>query len=219
MLFYEKLQTVPLFQGLTGDDLLQIIGQTRFQFGKSAPGSVIAGEGSLCHGLTTITDGQAAAITCAADHGYSVEEHVKAPYTLQPESLFGLSPHYTRTFTAITTCDTVTICKDDLLRISDEFIIFRLNLINSLSALSQKYARQLWHPSPTDTRGRLAAFIKARCTTPTGSKTVRIKMTRLAQELGCGRLAVSAALNAMQDDGRLSFSRGIISVPRLEELD
>jgi hypothetical protein len=43
-------------------------------------------------------------------------------------------------------------------------------------------------------------------------------LTTLAQELGTSRLNVSEALNAMQADGVLHFSRGIISVPQVEKL-
>ena len=61
-------------------------------------------------------------------------------------------------------------------------------------------------------------FLKSHCLYPTGAKVLRIKMTRLAQELGISRLNVSEALNAMQADGLLHFSRGIISVPQIERL-
>ena len=218
MKLYDSLQSSPLFQGLTSDNLLQIIGQTKFTFRKIAAGDIIKKEGEQCNRLALVVNGQAKSIAYADDHGYSIEENVAAPYTLQPECMFGLQLHYTRTFIATTTCDIVEIDKDDLMRISDEFIIFRMNLINFISALSQKTERKLWHPIPADTRGRIVYFIKQHCSSPTGPKTMRIKMTRLAQETGTGRRAVSEALNAMQDEKLLTFSRGIIEIPHIEAL-
>ena len=47
---------------------------------------------------------------------------------------------------------------------------------------------------------------------------MRIKMTRLAQETGLGRRAVSETLNTMQDENLLAFSRGIIEIPHIEAL-
>ena len=218
MKLYDSLQSSPLFQGLTSDNLLQIIGQTRFTFRKIAAGDIIKKEGEQCNRLALVVNGQAKSIAYADDHGYSIEENVAAPYTLQPECMFGLQLHYTRTFIATTTCDIVEIDKDDLMRISDEFIIFRMNLVNYISALSQKTTRKLWHPIPADAHDRIVHFIKTHCSSPTGPKTMRIKMTRLAQETGLGRRAVSEILNTMQDENLLTFSRGIIEINHIEAL-
>lgn len=218
MKLYDSLQSSPLFQGLTSDNLLQIIGQTKFTFRKIAAGDIIKKEGEQCNRLALVVNGQAKSIAYADDHGYSIEENVAAPYTLQPECMFGLQLHYTRTFIATTTCDIVEIDKDDLMRISDEFIIFRMNLVNYISALSQKTTRKLWHPIPADAHDRIVHFIKTHCSSPTGPKTMRIKMTRLAQETGLGRRAVSEILNTMQDENLLTFSRGIIEINHIETL-
>ena len=218
MKLYDSLQSSPLFQGLTSDNLLQIIGQTKFTFRKIAAGDIIKKEGEQCNRLALVVNGQAKSIAYADDHGYSIEENVAAPYTLQPECMFGLQLHYTRTFIATTTCDIVEIDKDDLIRISDEFIIFRMNLVNYISALSQKTTRKLWHPIPADAHDRIVHFIKTHCSSPTGPKTMRIKMTRLAQETGLGRRAVSEILNTMQDENLLTFSRGIIEINHIEAL-
>ena len=218
MKLYDSLQSSPLFQGLTSDNLLQIIGQTKFTFRKIAAGDIIKKEGEQCNRLALVVNGQAKSIAYADDHGYSIEENVAAPYTLQPECMFGLQLHYTRTFIATTTCDIVEIDKDDLMRISDEFIIFRMNLVNYISALSQKTTRKLWHPIPAAAHDRIVHFIKTHCSSPTGPKTMRIKMTRLAQETGLGRRAVSEILNTMQDENLLTFSRGIIEINHIEAL-
>lgn len=218
MKLYDSLQSSPLFQGLTSDNLLQIIRQTKFTFRKIAAGDIIKKEGEQCNRLALVVNGQAKSIAYADDHGYSIEENVAAPYTLQPECMFGLQLHYTRTFIATTTCDIVEIDKDDLMRISDEFIIFRMNLVNYISALSQKTTRKLWHPIPADAHDRIVHFIKTHCSSPTGPKTMRIKMTRLAQETGLGRRAVSEILNTMQDENLLTFSRGIIEINHIEAL-
>ena len=218
MKLYDSLQSLPLFQGLTSDNLLQIIGPTKFTFRKIAAGDIIKKEGEQCNRLALGVNGQAKSIAYADDHGYSIEENVAAPYTLQPECMFGLQLHYTRTFIATTTCDIVEIDKDDLMRISDEFIIFRMNLVNYISALSQKTTRKLWHPIPADAHDRIVHFIKTHCSSPTGPKTMRIKMTRLAQETGLGRRAVSEILNTMQDENLLTFSRGIIEINHIEAL-
>ena len=209
---------MPLFQGLTNSELTQIIGQTKFAFRKIAPGKTIHEEGEPCHSMAFLIDGVATAIMSSADHGYSVEETMLAPEMLQPERLFGLTQRYTHTFTALTECDLMEIGKNDIMQLSDEFFIFRINLLNAISIVSQKNERLAWQPMPQDTRGRIARFLALHCTKPTGAKTIRIKMTRLAQETGLGRLAISKELNEMQELGLLDFSRGIITIKAIEKL-
>ena len=205
---YDKLREIPLFQGLTSDNLMQIIGQTKFSLKKFGKNEIIKKEGEKCNNIAILLSGDVKVV----DHAD------EAPWILQIEHFMGLSPHYTRTFTSVDESDTVEICQSDLMHISDEFIIFRINMLNIVSAMAQKAERKLWHPMPTELRARIATFLKLRCLSPIGSKVIRIKMTRLAQELGTSRLNVSEALNAMQADGVLHFSRGIISVPQVEKL-
>ena len=38
---YDKLREIPLFQGLTSDNLMQIIGQTKFSFKKFGKNEII----------------------------------------------------------------------------------------------------------------------------------------------------------------------------------
>lgn len=218
MNFYGKLADTPLFQGLTNGELMQIIGQTKFSFRKYAAEKTIRDEGEPCHSMAFLFDGTATVVSFADDHGYSVEEALLAPYVIQPERLFGLTQRYTHKFVAATPCHIMELGKSDVMRLSDEFIIFRINLMNILSTVSQKVGRNVWKPMPNDARGRLTRFFKSHCTMPTGRKTIRIKMTRLAQETGLGRLAVSKELNGMEEEGLLVFSRGIITIPAIEKL-
>lgn len=215
---YEKLQASPLFAGLTGDNILQIIGQTKFSFNKYHTGQTIKREGEQCLTLTFLISGSATSITYADDYGYSVEEHFDAPHILQPERLFGLTQRYSKSFRADSTCDTLSIGKNDILRLSDEFLIFRLNLINIVSAISQKAERAAWHSLAGSDDERVLRFFRTHIIKLSGPKTIRIKMTRLAAETNESRLAVSKQLNRLQQLGLLKFSRGIITIPAYEKL-
>lgn len=120
---YDKLREIPLFQGLTSDNLMQIIGQTKFSFKKFGKNEIIKKEGEKCNNIAILLSGDVKVVAHADDHSYSIEEHIKAPCILQIEHFMGLSPHYTRTFTSVDESDTVEICQSDLMHISDEFII------------------------------------------------------------------------------------------------
>ena len=106
---YDKLREIPLFQGLTSDNLMQIIGQTKFSFKKFGKNEIIKKEGEKCNNIAILLSGDVKVVAHADDHSYSIEEHIKAPCILQIEHFMGLSPHYTRTFTSVDESDTVEI--------------------------------------------------------------------------------------------------------------
>lgn len=212
---YEHLTTLPLFQGMSRSDMEQVIEKTRFGFSKFARNRTVKREGDPCEGMMFLINGKMLAESVADDHGYIVTETVHAPCVLQPERVFGLTQRYTRTFTTLTACDILTLEKDEVVKLSSEFLVFRLNLLNAISTISQRLSRQLWHKADT-TRGRIIRFFTDRCERPAGEKEIRIKMVRLADELNVSRLEISEELNQMQDEGLLTFSRGIISIPMME---
>ena len=218
MRIYDHLLQFSLFQGLSRSELLQMAGNTKFGFLKMTAGKTIVSDGDLCTQLYFLIGGSLMLTTSSDDHGYSVTERLSAPWLLQPEALFGLSPRYSCTATVMGEAHFITLSKDEVLRLTDDFLIIRLNYLNLMATLAQRRNRQAWHRSPTDLRQRIARFLTDHCTYPAGHKTVSILMERLAQEVNDNRLHVSQALNAMQADGLLTLHRGRIEVPSLERL-
>ena len=213
-----QLVLIPLFQGMSKNELTQVIGQTKLRFTKFAKGKTITQENDACDQLMFLISGEIDMTTFADDHSYSVEEHFAAPYTLQTECFFGLRQRYTHTFTARTTCHFVSIDKNDVLKLTDDYIIFRMNLINLISPIAQKALRTPWRFKGASIRQQIIHFFKERCSKPAGHKTVRIKIAQLAAELHESRLNVSQELNRMRSERLLNFSRGIIDIPCLENL-
>lgn len=218
MRIYDHLLQFSLFQGLSRSELLQMAGNTKFGFLKLAAGKTIVSDGDLCTQLYFLISGSLTLTTSSDDHGYSVIERLSAPWLLQPEALFGLSPRYSCSATAATEAHFITLSKDEVLRLTDDFLIIRLNYLNLMATLAQRRNRQAWHRSPSDLRQRIARFLTDHCTYPAGHKSVNILMERLAHEVNDNRLHVSQALNAMQTDGLLTLHRGRIEVPSLERL-
>ena len=105
-----------------------------------------------------------------------------------------------------------------MLRLLEDFLVFRLNLVNFFATQSQKHTRLLWQRSPQDLRGRVIRFLTSHCLYPAGQKTFSILMEQLALELNDSRLNVSRVLNQLQRDGLVELHRGKIIVPQLERL-
>jgi len=216
--FYEQLLQFPLFQGLSRNELLQLAGNTKFGFLKVPAHKTIVREGDICHQLIFLINGQLSMTTKSDDHSYRVEEQLHAPWLLQPEMLFGAQPRYTATFEAMTEAHFITLSKDEVLRLLDDFLIFRINLLNLTSTISQRRGHLPWRRSSQTLRQRIIRFLVDHSTYPAGHKVFYILMSQVASELNSQRLKVSHELNAMQDEGLLHLHRGRIEVPSLEQL-
>lgn len=213
---YNTLLQLPLFQGLSEAELSDIVDKTRFGFHKATKGDILAEEGKTCDRLCFMLNGSLKITSHAHDHSYTITEEMPSPTVIQPERMFGLSPRYTKTFSATCTCNFLTLDKSEVMALTENFMIFRFNLMNIISAVAQKRSSILWRSTPHDVRDRIARFIELRCAYPAGEKHIKIRMEDLAREISDSRLNVSRALNAMQKEGVITLSRGMIHIPHAE---
>ena len=218
MQLYDHLLQFPLFQGMSRDNLAQVAGHTKFGFMKCAVGQTIVREDDACTQLYFLLSGKLRFETRSDDRSYRVIEQLEAPYMFQAEAVFGYNQRFTHTITAIMESSFITIDKDELLRLSEDFLVFRLNLLNLYATQAQKLLRQPWRHRPESLSDRIVRFLVHHCVYPAGPKTIHILMTQLAAEVGDSRLDVSRVLNQLQRDGLLHLHRGRIEVPQMERL-
>lgn len=215
---YEKLLLFPLFQGMSRDDLELVAGHTRFGFSKMNSGSIVVAEGDDCRQLYFLINGSLRVETASDDRGYMVVEQLEAPVILQPEVIFGYTQRYTHTYISQTDANFIIVGKDEVLRLSEDFLVFRLNLLNMFATQTQKTARLLWQHVPDSLENRIVRFFAQHCLYPAGPKVFHILMNRLASELNDSRLNVSRALNALQHEGKIVLRRGRVEIPLMERL-
>lgn len=215
---YDQLLQFPLFLGMSRDDLSQVAAHTKFDFVKEEADKVLIGNDTACTGLCLLLTGTVSVETRSDDGSYTLTEQLTAPVILQPEALFGYRQRYTHTFRTMTAVSVLRLERREVFRLSEEFLIFRINLLNLLATQAQKKLHQPWRRRPENLEDRLVRFVADRCLHPAGPKTLRILMTQLAAEVGDSRLDVSHALNALQDKGLLTLHRGRIEIPHMEHL-
>lgn len=215
---YDRLLQFPLFQGMSRDDLEIVAGHTRFGFLKVSAGRQIIHAGDPCTHLYFLINGTLKIETYSDDSRYSVTEQMSSPYILQQEGVFGYYQRYTHNFYALTDANFLTLDKEEVVRLSEDFLVFRLNLMNHLATQSQKLIQMQWRRSPQSLRERIVRFFFQHTLYPAGPKTFHILMERLAEEVNDSRLNVSRALNRMQEAGVLELHRGRIEIPQLERL-
>lgn len=215
---YDKLLQFPLFQGMSQDDLELVATHTKLGFHKVTAGETLVRDGDSSHQLYFLTSGSIHVTTSSASHAFSIIETASAPQMFQIEVIFGLHQFHTRSYTALTECQIITIDKKEITKLFNGLLVFRINFVNLLSKIIQKQQARLWLDSPVTTRSLIVEFVRSHCVYPAGEKELQIKMTQLAHEIHDTRLRVSKALNELQQEHLLKLSRGRIYIPALENL-
>ena len=215
---FDRLLSLPLFSGLSHDDVMEIAGHNRLDFLKQRRGTVLVNEGDPSDRLLFLINGTVAKVSCADDKGYTLTEYMPAPYAFQIPTLFGIHQHFTATYVAQTDCGYLSLEKRTIMQMANQYLVFRLNLLGILAVEAQRHARRLWNLPPATPREAIVRFISVRSTRQAGEKLLKIKMTRLAAETGYRRLEISKALASLAQDGLIEQSRGMIRVPALERL-
>lgn len=215
---YDKLLQLPLFQGMSEHDWSYVVGHTRFEFERTNTGIIVINEGDRCTNLRILIKGELLGESIADDHSYKVIETYHAPLILQPENLFGLTQRYSQNFTTATSCEFLKLSKEETLKISDNFEVFRINLLNIITTYAQRHARRPWHVPPVTLRGKIIRFVSDRCRIPAGHKLVVIKMAQLASMIGVSRLNLSRELHAMENEGLIILRRSEFEIFALQNI-
>ncbi len=215
---HNKIAELPLFLGLSEKELTDISKTIRFNCRHHKKGSIIVEANTPCSSLVCVVDGWIEINTHAANHSYYIEELVQAVQMLEPDKLFGISPHYHSTYKAYVTCESVSISKEELTLLFERYMIVRLNFLNMICRRAQKLEQQQWLPRDTELKERIIMFIKHHSRYPAGKKVLHIKMAELAAELNVSRLEVSNTLNALHNEEKIIQRRGMIDIPALQLL-
>lgn len=216
---YDKLLELPLFQGLSEDNLTNILEKVKVEFNKFAPEEYISRQNAKCEGLIFILDGKVCIHSKDSKHHFIIEEEIKGPHIIEPYSLFGMYTEYQSSYQAISEVNTLNIDKKYIISNLCQYEIFNMNYLNILSNRAQTMYNKLWNSHIGNTQEKILNFLLLRSTIPYGKKTLTIKMEDLASLTDDTRLNVSKALNELQDKDLISLSRKKIIIHDLRLLN
>ena len=143
---------------------------------------------------------------------------ISSPCFIEPERLFGIDNKWSRTVSALTPCNVLTLDKNEVLRLTSRYTIFRLNLLNTLSTVAQRAKQDILMPQSSGFRQRFTRFITERCSVPYGAKHLRINRKNLTEELNQGLQTLTADLYELQAQGLINIRRGGYLIPDLKKL-
>lgn len=204
---YDMLLRLPLFQGMSKENLLEVFEYITFDFRKVEDGKLAFHQGERCGELTFLMRGCLVAKTQAEGADLSFSEELFAYVALEPQSLFGRSPYYKSSYVARGEVSLLSIDKSGVYDLIARYEIFRINLLNMLSSKVENLCERLWRMSSCGLEGRLVLFLRNLCTSLQGTKTLHVKMDDLADLLDDTRLNVSRILNKWKAEGLIFMRR------------
>ena len=112
--FFIKLQLLPLFQGVSHDELMHMVERVKFSFVSAEEGEIIVESGTSANKLLYALSGTLTSKR-VVEQGMIVEEYLEAPFLFHPECMFGRNPCWKYTLKAQTDASLLSISKHDVL--------------------------------------------------------------------------------------------------------
>lgn len=215
---FERLLQLPLFQGMTTQEVSDVMSHVRLDFVNYHRGDEIVMQGESCKKLIYIISGEVMAEHKNADQQFTLTEQLPDLKVLEPYNLFGMYQTYSRTYTFTTEGSTLAIDKQVMLNQLLTNTIAKINLMNIVCNKYQQ-TQQLLSNYPDDSvRHKIVKFVLTHSISPRGQKNIQIKMTDLANIIHETRLNVSIVLNEMQEQGLITMQRGCFIINDLQTL-
>lgn len=215
---YNTLLQLPLFQGMSKTELSEIIERVKFHFLKLEDKHSVFIQGTPCNKLSFLLGGELIAESTAPCGTFSFAEIHNTPMIIEPHSLFGCRPCYKATYKVRGEASLLTIDKQYIYSVLDSYEVFRMNFFNQLSYKAEQLHERIWSIESQKLEGRIIYLIRNLCTTPKGTKILRVKMEELARLLDDTRLNVSCVLNKWQEEGILVMRRKEFEIHEVERL-
>jgi len=212
------LTSLPLLQGASGSDIIQILDKVAYDISSIDDGEHIIEQGESCQQLVYLIEGTLLAKTTSREYGYTFTENIQAPAVIEPDILYGIQRQYSSQYTTVGQCKVFLIPKRDVNRMFAGIEVFRLNYLNLLSTLSVRRRKQMLSSPTPDLRTRVTFFFKYHAVNPSGQKHFNIRKVDLSNYLGVSRDVLSKVLHEMQDEGLIHIDRNHIDIPKLENL-
>lgn len=205
---FERMQSLPLLQGLTMQEFSDLIMNLKLDFQQWEEGDLIVGQGDRCNNLIYVIDGTFESELHDETTALILSEvYTSAPHLIEPYNLFGVKRSYERSYVFKSSGSTFSISREFFMQRMLHNNIVRSNYINFLCNNLRK-ANTLRMAVPQDSiEKKIKSVIASFCLFSKGEKNVRVKMSDLADLVDETRLNVSSVLNKWDDQGLIELRR------------
>lgn len=215
---FTTLLSLPLFQGLSYDDVTRIVESTRLEFSTQPLGGELCKQDALCDAVHIVISGRLGVRTLSADRTWAVEEELPSRSVVGLEVLYGRRRTYASTCSALEPTRILTIDKHTMGSLFRFFEVMQMSAFNMLTSEIAQRDRLLWLPPVVTLEERLTRFMQCHVLRPAGRKRFEISMALLGSYLGEDQRRISKALHSMADGGLLKLQRRAVEIPTFEKL-
>lgn len=216
---YALFTRLPLLQGINSSELLGWEDALRLDLDEfPASNMPLIRQGDACSQLLYLVEGELQREHYSADRIYATRSLLKGPAVIEVDRLFGLTPSYEYTYRARTDVKMLSIRKGLIGSHLMKSEVFRLNLVNSLSAIAQRRAAALLPHQTGNAEERLKDFLRSLFRECEGEVELIIHMKELARYIGERRLTVSQILNQWDQEGCIRLGRGHFTIHDIRTL-
>ena len=215
---YDTLLELPFFQGLCNEDLTSILEKVSLNFKDYKENQVIVKKGNPANQLIFIMEGRIRKETQTLNNKLVLEEIIRPPYVIEPQSLFGWRTTLFSEYTTDSPIKALIISKEALRNELLNYEVFKLNFLNYICFYNQKLNLLQWDLDAQSKEEQLISIFWNLSDRNCIKQTIKVKMTDLAHFINTTRLNVSKILNKWKKTGLVELSRQEIFIPNPKQL-
>lgn len=215
---FQRLQELPLFQGLNMNDMNEIVTKVRFDFQQLTEEETIALQTSYCKKLIFVLKGTVRVEYIDQQNRFRFAEYLDAPLAIEPQSMFGMSQKYRRTYICETACQTLSIDRSQFLGVMMNYQIVKTNMLNLICNKLQRAESKIIELSHENAEVKFRQLLYLYSIKPRGKKHLYATMEQLADMFCETRLNVSKMLKNLKNNGLITQERKAFTIIDLEKL-
>lgn len=216
---FDKMQSLPLLQGLTLQEFSNLIVNMKLDFKQHDEGDIIINQGDRCTSLIYIINGEFEVEYHNSQATFVLSETCNSvPYLIESYNMFGVKRSYERTYSFKSKGDTFNISREFFIQrlLTNEFV--RGNYINYICNYLRKIQDCRKTFNSTNIEDKMVTIIENYCLFAEGEKNIRIKMNDFAEMIDETRLNVSGILNKWSDKDLIELRRYGFTIKNIKEL-
>ncbi len=203
----ETISALRIFEGMSLNDMHGIVNSMTFNMAVPRAGKLVKRQGERCGEMLFLLKGGLKSIYTNDKLHFEFQEILTPNSLVEPYSLFGISPCYVRSYVSLGEVELVSIEKRVVLKLLDNYEVFRLNYLNCLCSHAF-HLRNAYMPfNEGSASQKIIRLVASLAETTEGEKVMRIKKTALAKLLGESPRSVSMALHGLEEEGLVRLAR------------
>ena len=209
---------LPLFHGVSAQQLSALVEKMPFHFLKFNDGERIIDEGDTCTHVRFVVSGKVRVSMRFTNLKVTIEQTLEAPNVLGPDYLFGLDTTYPFYVTAEGECGIMQLRKSDYVNIVQADKVFLFNILNYLSRNSQRFTAGVLAMKQGSVTERIALIVSILTTQLSSDITISFLQKDLCTLLGTQRTTLIHALDILKDEGIIDYTTTQITILNLSAL-